>query len=137
MAGMKVTVDAALRARDVSRPTPAQEALAEQALPERLASRRSGPEPQAAPAAVSQPPDNRSGRPRPVPGPARPRRPTRPATGRDDRADGADAAAPPAARAEDEAQDLRLRVRRRARLARPSGQGSPDQGRGGSSPDFS
>jgi hypothetical protein len=40
MAGMKITLDAALRARDVSRPTPGQEALAEQALPERLASRR-------------------------------------------------------------------------------------------------
>ncbi len=63
MAGLKVTLDAALRARDVSRLAPGQEALAEQALPERLASRRSGPEPQAAPAAVSQPPGNRSGRP--------------------------------------------------------------------------
>ncbi len=37
MAGLKVTLDAALRARDVSRPTAAQEAAAERALPGRLA----------------------------------------------------------------------------------------------------
>jgi hypothetical protein len=43
VAGLKVTVDAALRARDVSRPTAAQQADAERALPDRLAARRTPP----------------------------------------------------------------------------------------------
>jgi len=50
MAGLKVTLDAAMRARDVSRPTATQESDAELALPERLAARR-------APAG-SRPPDS-------------------------------------------------------------------------------
>lgn len=131
---MKVTLDAALRARDVSRPAPGQEALAERALPERLASHRSGAEPQ--PAAGGQLPDGPGHRPGPAPGPPRPRRPSRPATRRDDRAGAADAP-PPAERADYERQDGGARVRRRSRFSPRPGQGSADQGRGGSSPDFS
>jgi hypothetical protein len=52
MAGLKVTLDAALRARDVSRPTAAQEAEAERALPDRLAVRRPSPPESGQPPAV-------------------------------------------------------------------------------------
>jgi hypothetical protein len=73
MAGLKVTLDAAMRARDVSRPTAAQESDAELALPDRLAARRppaSNPLPE---------PGRRQPGPGPGPGPqARPPRRTPP-----------------------------------------------------------
>jgi hypothetical protein len=54
MAGLKVTLDAALRARDVSRPTASQEADAERALPDRLAVRRPSPPGSGQPRAVGE-----------------------------------------------------------------------------------
>jgi len=135
MAGLKITLDAALRARDVSRPSAAQEAEAERALPDRLASRRSAPGPQAA-AGDGDGPQPRIGTgPRPAtrysdtpprPGPrqdaAGTRDPVRPAA---DPEDGA-------VTARDNLPEHQARVRRRHRLGGSAGHGS-----GGSSPDFS
>jgi hypothetical protein len=68
MAGLKVTLDAALRARDVSRPTAAQESEAELALPDRLAVRRppmSGQLPESGRKQSAAGPENRVPRPAP------------------------------------------------------------------------
>jgi hypothetical protein len=131
MAGMKVTLDAALRARDVSRPTPGQEAQAERELPERLAGRRPGPTPPETPG--SQPVDGTASKPRPP-------RPTRPPGTPAGRAD-----TPAAATVEQPSGRPRPhppRARRRSRLQHRAGPGDVPadgayDGSGGSSPDCS
>jgi hypothetical protein len=135
MAGLKVTLDAALRARDVSRPTPADEETAERALPEQLAMRRrpgGAPDAQGA-AADSRPP--RPGGRVPQPDPGRPPKPGPPGQGKDDRGQdhggtGGDGGKRP--EQQDNAQTRQPRTRRRQRLGRLA-----DHGSGGSSPDFS
>ena len=129
---MKVTLDAALRARDVSRPTPGQEAQAEHELPERLAGRRPGPTPPET--AGGQLPDGHGQQISPAPpGPAaRYRGRTRGHPGRRD--SGAQAPGNP--------RPHPPRVRRRSRLQRIAGPGDVPadgayDGSGGSSPDCS
>jgi ribonuclease E len=67
MAGLKVTLDAAMRARDVSEPTAAQNAQAEIDLPDTLSLHREVP----APRQPADRPGQQASRPRPAPRPAR------------------------------------------------------------------
>jgi hypothetical protein len=160
MAGLKVTLNAAMRARDVSRPTAAQESDAELALPDRLAARRppmSSPLPEPGP---EQPPRDKPAPPRPAPPrPAPPRlrrapgrRPFRPGGAAADTPQEDNTAAPDSPDLQTpDAPDRHPRMRRRNRLGRladnarrdPSGDpgaevtrpGPPsDQGSGGNSP---
>ena len=158
MAGLKVTLDAALRARDVSRPTPGQEAAAELALPEKLAGHRSPPEPQETRDSPHR--DSLSGKPGPAPGRPRPRRPPQSAAARPDPGRASPNAASPGAASpgaaspgtaspgtanprkadpgaaaadhgHDESPPRPQRTRRRSRLSRPPTEGSAGQARTG------
>jgi hypothetical protein len=134
MAGLKVTLDAAMRARDVSEPSAAQEAQAELDLPAVVSVRRAVP----APRPPAGPPADNGSRPRPIPGPGRQPRPHQPAS-RDEQA-GPDQqpgfrprGPQPDGSARDEPESsVQPRMRRRSRLARTADQGSGDRG-----PDFS
>lgn len=67
MAGLKVTLDAAMRARDVSEPSAAHERQAELELPAIVSMRPAVP----APRRPAGPPGGSGSRPRPMPGPGR------------------------------------------------------------------
>lgn len=129
MAGLKVTLDAALRARDVSRPGPVHEEAAARALPEQLAVRRRPAEsPGARPyAAVSQPPVPPPRSPQPVTAQS-----PKPAPASRGQEGGAMPGGSPRPEQPDKPQPRRPRTRRRRRLGRLA-----DHGSGGSSPDFS
>jgi len=160
MAAMKITLDAALRARDVSRPTPAQEALAELSLADLPARPRQQVEQEARPdqpAAAGRGarqqgrrPGRRAGRPGPalpVRGPgAAPNQPGQPSAGKNS-AD-KDTAQEDRAREDTAGQNAAIqnarphaqagRKRARPRVRRRYGLGQhPDQGSGGSSPELS
>jgi hypothetical protein len=153
MAGLKVTLDAAMRARDVSEPSAAQERQAELDLPAIVSVRREVPaivsvrREVPAPRQPVRPPADNGSRPRPVPGPGRQPGPRQLASRGEqagpDRQPGFRPRGPqPDGPAEDETEPpVQPRMRRRSRLVRITDQCSggswPDQCSGGSWPDFS